>query len=81
MLAAFGEHFADVIMAVLYAYDPEIIILGGGVSNAFPYFKDRMWDRLRAFRYQDALKRLKIVQSKKPNIAVLAAASLCLGKT
>jgi glucokinase len=80
MLATFGNHFADVIMAVLYAYDPEIIILGGGVSNAYPYFKDRMWDRLRAFRYQNALKRLKIVQSKKPNIAILAAAALCLDK-
>ena len=81
MLAAFADHFADVIMAVLYAYDPEIIVLGGGVSNAYPYFKSHLWDRLRAFRYQNALKRLKIVQSKKPNIAVLAAAALCLGKT
>ena len=81
MFAAFGDHFANVIMAVLYAYDPEIIVLGGGVSNAYPYFKDRMWDRLRAFKYQNALKRLKIVQSKKPHIAVLAAAALCLGKT
>ena len=81
MFAAFGNHFANVIMAVLYAYDPEIIVLGGGVSNAYPYFKDRMWDRLRAFKYQNALKRLKIVQSKKPHIAVLAAAALCLDKT
>jgi glucokinase len=78
MLAAFGDHFANVIMAVLYAYDPEIIVLGGGVSNAYPYFKNRLWERLRAFRYQDSLKRLKIVQSKKPHIAILAAAALCL---
>jgi glucokinase len=78
MLAAFGDHFADVIMAILYAYDPEIIVLGGGVSKAYPFFKERTWERLRAFRYQDNLKRLKIVQSKKPHIAVLAAAALCL---
>ncbi len=81
MFAAFGDPFADVIMAVLYAYDPEIIVLGGGVSKAYPYFKDRMWDRLRAFKYQNTLKRLKIVQSKKPHIAILAAAALCLGNT
>lgn len=80
MFAAFGDHFANVILTVLYAYDPEIIVLGGGVSNAYPFFKDRLWERLRAFRYQDSLKRLKIVQSKKPHIAVLAAAALCLDK-
>lgn len=78
MFAAFADHFANVIMAALYAYDPEIIVLGGGVSKAYPYFKDRMWEKLRTFKFQNALKKLKIVQSKKPHIAVLAAAALCL---
>jgi glucokinase len=80
MLAAFGDHFADAIMTVLYAYDPEMIVLGGGVSKAFHYFEPRMRERLRAFRFQNALKRVKIVTTKKPHIAVLAAAALCLDK-
>lgn len=80
MLAAFGDPFGDVIMAILYAYDPEIIVLGGGVSLAYPYFEKRMRERLRAFKFQTALKRLKIVLTKKPHIAVLAAAALCLDK-
>lgn len=80
MLAAFGDPFGDVIMAVLYAYDPEIIVLGGGVSMAFPYFEKPMREKLRAFKFQNALKRLKIVQTQKPHIAVLAAAALCLDK-
>jgi glucokinase len=78
MFAAFGDDFANVIMALLYAYDPEIIVLGGSVSKAYPYFKQRMWEGLKAFHFQNTLKRLKIVQSKKVNIAILAAASLCL---
>jgi glucokinase len=78
MLARFGDHFADVIMTVLYAYDPEMIVLGGGVSKAYPFFEKRMREKLINFRFQPALKRLKIVQTKKPNIAVLAAAALCL---
>jgi glucokinase len=77
MFAAFGEHFANAIMAVLYAYDPEIIVLGGGVSHAYPYFEKRMRVGLRAFRFQTSLKKLVIAQSRKPHIAVLAAASLC----
>ena len=80
MLAAFGDHFADIIQAILYAYDPEIIVLGGGVSRAYPYFEKRMREKLRVFKFQNALKRLKIVQTKKPHIAVLAAAALYLDK-
>lgn len=80
MLAAFGDHFADIIQAILYAYDPEIIVLGGGVSRAYGYFEKRMREKLRGFKFQNALKRLKIVQSKKPHIAVLAAAALYLDK-
>jgi glucokinase len=80
MLAAFGDYLADAIMALLYAYDPEIIVLGGGVNRAYHYFEPRMRERLRIFKFQNPLKRLKIVQSKKPHIAVLAAAALCLDK-
>jgi len=81
MLASFGDDFAHVIMALLYAYDPEIIVLGGSVSKAFPFFEKRAWDVLRAkFHFQNSLKRLKLVQSKKPHIAILAAAALCLDK-
>ena len=80
MLASFGDAFGDVIMAILYAYDPEIIVLGGGVSTAYPYFEKRMRERLRTFKFQNALKRVKIVQTTKPHIAVLAAAALCLDK-
>ncbi len=80
MLASFADPFAKVIMTILYAYDPEIIVLGGGVSHAYPYFKDRLWKNLGAFRFQSALKRLKIVQTRRPHIAVLAAAALCLNE-
>jgi glucokinase len=77
-LASFGDIFADAIMALLYVYDPEIIVLGGSVTRSYPFFEKRMREKLKSFRFQKSLKRLKIVQSKKPNIAVLAAAALCL---
>jgi glucokinase len=78
MLATFGDHFANAVQMVLYAYDPEIIVLGGGVSKALPYFEKRMREGLKKFRFQNSLKKLKIVQTRKPHIAVLAAAALCL---
>jgi glucokinase len=78
MFAAFGDHFASVIMALLYAYDPEIIVLGGSVIKAYPYYEKRVREKLKTFHFQNAVKRLKIARNKKENIAVIAAASLCL---
>jgi glucokinase len=78
MLAAFGDNFANVIMALLYAYDPEIIVLGGSISKAYPYFEKRMRKKMGAFHFQNSLKKVVIAQTQKPNIAILAAAALCL---
>lgn len=81
MFEAFAEYFADMIMTVLYAFDPEIIVLGGGVNAAYRHFKKPLWKKLRVeYHFQNALKNVKIVQSKNEHIAVLAAASLCLDR-
>jgi glucokinase len=77
-LAAFGDDFGHAIMTVLYAYDPQIIVLGGSVSNAFPYFEATMRRKLQSYAYQHALERLVIAKSQNPHIAVLGAAALCL---
>jgi glucokinase len=78
IFAAFGEHLGHAIMTVLYAYDPEIIVLGGSVSNAFPYFEAAMRARLDSFVYQHVIKGYTIVASQTANVAVLGAAALCL---
>ena len=77
-LAAIGDHIGEIVMAAIYAFDPEIIVLGGSVSKGFEYFETRMRDKLKMFHYQNSLKHLKIVPSKKSHIAVLGAAALCL---
>lgn len=80
-LASFADDFSEAIMTLLYAYDPEMIVLGGSVSKSFAYFEERLWEYLRSkFHFPDSLKKLKIVPSKKAHIAVLAAAALCLDK-
>ncbi|HLX94673.1 MAG TPA: ROK family protein [Verrucomicrobiae bacterium] len=78
MFAAFGDDFSEVIMTLLYAYDPEIVVLGGSVSKAYPYFEKQMREKLRTFGFQKSLEKLVIARTQKPNIAVLGAAVLCL---
>ena len=64
------------IKLVMYAYDPEMIVLGGSVSKAFQFFSKSMWKNLESFYFQNSLKNLKIETSELDNIAILGAASL-----
>lgn len=75
----FGFEMGHALMVALYAYDPEIVILGGSVSRAFPFFKQTMMEKLTStFAYQHALARLVVEMSELPEIALLGAAALHL---
>jgi glucokinase len=65
-------------MTILYAYDPEIIVLGGSVSKAFPFFEPAMSSKLADFVYQHVIKGYTIVANQTSNVAVLGAAALCV---
>lgn len=73
----FGEHLGNLINQVIYTYDPEQIILGGSISEAYDYFKKGIQTSLKNFAYQNSISNLKIVVSKDPDIALKGAASLC----
>ena len=73
----FGEHLGNLINQVIYTYDPEQIILGGSISEAYDYFKKGIQTSLKSFAYQNSISNLKIVVSKDPDIALKGAASLC----
>jgi glucokinase len=74
----FGRELGGAILTVLYAYDPELIVLGGSISKAYRMFEEGMRGRLRGFAYQHALERLTIAVSEIENVAVLGAAALYL---
>jgi glucokinase len=72
----YGENLSEVVKIILYAYDPEAIILGGSISNAYEFFIDAVWEGLDDYMYPIALKTLKIEKSELNNSAVLGAAAL-----
>lgn len=73
----FGYHLGNAIMAVLYTYDPDVIVMGGSVSKAFPYFAPSLHERLQTFAYPKVIESLQLKVSQHPNISVLGAAMLC----
>ncbi len=72
----FGVNTGYAISAIIFAIDPEIIILGGSVSTAFRYFRESMEKVLNNFPYQNSIKKLKIVKSELDQVSILGAAAL-----
>lgn len=72
----FGMNLGEAIKIILYSIDPDIIILGGSVSNAFNLFQSSMNESISSFAYSKAKNNLKIVVSEMENIAILGAAAL-----
>ncbi|MBM3284858.1 MAG: ROK family protein [Candidatus Aminicenantes bacterium] len=74
----FGGHMGEAVMIVMFAIDPEAIILGGSVSRAFPFFEEAMREKLKAFPYPHATQKLVVAASDESQMAILGAAALYL---
>lgn len=76
LIGSLGTALGDAILIVLYAYDPEIIVLGGSVSQAFPMFEARMRRQLETYAFPHALQRLQIARTEIEDVALLGAAAI-----
>ena len=75
----YGKHLGKAVSMIVNSIDPQIIILGGGVSKAYCLFKDSMLESLKEWIYKKTFSNIKIKASNTKNIAILGAASLCFG--
>jgi glucokinase len=71
-----GGHIGNLLKAVIFAYDPQAIILGGSISKAFDFFSAKMYDALKTFPYPATIERIKIKVSEQADVALLGAAML-----
>ncbi len=76
MYEEMGGHLGNAIKTILYALDIELIILGGSVRHAYPYYKKTVWQSLQNFAFQNAVKNLRIEVSELENSGMLGAAAL-----
>ena len=74
----FGSNLGEAIKMIMYALDPEVVVLGGSVSKSFKFFKEEMWKEIKSFSYSNSVNRIKIEISDIKNIAILGAAALYL---
>lgn len=71
-----GMHLGNAIKAIMYATDVGLIVLGGSVRHAFPYFSKSMWQQIETFAYKRSIANLKIEVATLENSGILGAAAL-----
>jgi glucokinase len=76
LYAEMGIHLGNAIKLILYTYDPQLIILGGSVANAYQFYKETMWQRIKTCVFTKTAERIKIEISELKNSGILGAASL-----
>ena len=76
--AEMGTHLGNAIKMILYTYDLSLIIFGGSVRHAYPYFQETMWQRINTFAYTKSLAKFRIELSELENSGILGAAGLYL---
>ncbi len=72
----YGYDLGKLINTILFSVDPEVIVIGGPLSKAFPFFEKTMWEKVNTFPYKQTINKLKIIPSEQEDIAVLGAAAL-----
>ncbi|MGL4520032.1 MAG: ROK family protein [Phocaeicola sp.] len=80
ILEQFGFDLGNAIKTIVYALDPQIIIIGGYLSESYPYFEEAMHKKLNTFIYPETIKKLVVRCSETANIATFGAAALCFEK-
>ena len=73
----FGFHLGKLLQVILFTYDPECIIIGGGISASAPLFEQAMIRSMHeGFPYPHEAENVKIVFSKLKDCNLLGASQL-----
>lgn len=70
----FGRNIGHAIMILMYAYDPDHIVLGGGIANALPLFRDSMEDYIKQkYSFRSNFEKLQIDVRTSSEIPIIGA--------
>lgn len=76
MWKEFGHHLGSAIESILYAYDPELIVLGGSVGKVLYMYEKYIWEVLDNFVFKNSLINFSIHASEIEDPGIIGAAAL-----
>jgi glucokinase len=71
----YGQNLGELIKLICYSFDPQIITIGGSVSNSFKFYRETLNESLKTFFFANK-SRVKIVKSELEDAAIYGASSL-----
>lgn len=71
----YGLHLGNLINLICYVLDPQIIVIGGSVSNSFRWYQSGLSVALKKFYFDHQVKVI-VKPSKRPDIAIYGAVGL-----
>lgn len=72
----FGRNLGELTLAILYAYAPEVLVVGGGIAAAMPLFREGWQEVVATFPYSRIARGLTMVRATQPDANLLGAALL-----
>ena len=72
----YGENLGKVLSHVINMIDPQVITIGGGLSNAFECFKKSMFDQIKKHAPSYEINNIIITPSKSREAATMIGASI-----
>jgi glucokinase len=73
----FGANVGKLLQVILFAYDPEAIIIGGGIASSAQFFSASMLQSMKdGFPYQHEVERVKVIFSTLKHGNLLGASVL-----
>ena len=72
----YGVHLGELVKAILYIYDPEAIVIGGGLAAASGLYRDSLSRQLSSFAYPNSAASVRLLFADNTDMALLGAASL-----
>ena len=72
-----GYHLGKLLQVLLYTYDPQAVVIGGGIASSHLYFEKSMLASMREnFPYQRTLDRIHVFFSRLKGSNLLGASKL-----
>lgn len=76
----FGYHLGKLIQTILFAVDPEAIIIGGSIAKSAKYYENAMAESIKNFTYPKSIEKLSIEFTQDNKIQLMGSAALYLNE-
>ncbi|MBO5862062.1 MAG: ROK family protein [Bacteroidales bacterium] len=73
----YGNDLGNAVKAIMYALDPDAIVIGGQISEAYEFFTESLHKTVASFIHAGTVKNIRIFKSTEPYISIYGAAALC----